>query len=455
MQQTLQPCRVPQVEGESLCGSYAVFEDRATRSGRTIDIDVIVLRAFDESPAPDPVVFVAGGPGQSSTSLAPWIGRHCSEVRRRRDLVFIDQRGTGKSHTLACADALPRGANSQFGSLFPTDHIEACRKRLSARANLALYTTAVTVDDMDEIREWMGYEQINLRGGSYGTVVAQAYMRRYPSRVRTAVLAGVDPINRIPYLEGALNLQAGLEKLIRECEADDACDRSFPDFGDQFESLVALFQAGPVEVDMPSATGGRERAAFAQGDFAYAVRGMLYGRLASRLPSMVERAYRTGDLTPFAEYYLRRAGWVASEDIATGLHLSVFCSEDIPYTNEREVQAVTVGTFMGDYLFRQYANACDGWPRGSVPEGFHEPVKSSVPTLLLSGERDPVTPPKWGAEVARNLSNSLHVVVPNAGHGAGNRCTAALEFQLIEEGSVENLDPSCVAGSSRSTFLVR
>jgi pimeloyl-ACP methyl ester carboxylesterase len=364
--------------------------------------------------------------------------------------VFIDQRGTGRSNPLHCNALLANGPASLFGSVFPEDHIQSCRDSLSQRADLALYTTAIATDDMDEIREWLGYEQVNLYGGSYGTRVVQVYMRRHPTRVRTAIMNGVDPVNRITYLHGAVNLQIALERLMLECEGDTDCAEAFPDFRSQMSGLIAGFGNGPVRTRYAN-----RWVDFSQGDFAYAVRGMLYGSLASRLPLMVREAYRTKDLSAFADYYVERSSWVASDDIGTGMHLTIMCAEDIAFADDHEIRMLSGDTFMRDHLIQQYRNACRRWVQADLPERYRELVTSSVPTLLLSGGRDPVTPARWGAEVAERLSNSLHVVVPNAGHGVGGSCVAEMQRRLIEDGSLTNVDTSCVVSSPPTRFLLR
>lgn len=430
-QGTLEPCSLRGVEGNVQCGTYTVYEDRERKTGRTIDIGLVILRALEPSPARDPLVIVLGGPGQAVTPLASAYNRRYAHIRRRRDIVLIDQRGAGRSNTLACDTRLPGGERSLFGSLFPADHIKQCLERLESRADPRLYTTPIAADDMDEIRVWLGYVKLNLTGGSYGTRFVQVYIRRHEEHVRTAILNGVVPVHRNIYHHGAKNLDQAIERFIKACETDRSCAEDFPDFREQWNELVTRFEKGGGD-------GG-----FGRGDFAYAVRGMLYGSLAEDIPQRVKDAHETGDLEPFSSYYIERASWVASS-FSTGMHLSVVCSEDVPFTREDEIREVTAGTFMGNELYRRYETACRIWPQGEVPEAYHEPVRSSVPVLLLSGEWDPVTPPSWGNEVAEHLQNRLHVVVPRAGHGVGGPCITQIENRFVSTGNVDGLDISCV-----------
>ena len=436
----LEPCNIPGVD-RARCGSFSVYEDRDARAGRTIDIAVVVLQSDDPDPEPDPVLFIAGGPGQASTDLVEFSDAAYPELRRNRDLVFIDQRGTGHSGALLCPGPLPGGEASVLGTLFPPDHVDACRQRLATRADLGLYATHLAVDDMADVLEEIGYESVNLNGVSFGTRVAQVFLRRHPDMVRTAVLNGIVPVNRNTYLFGAPSAQAALDVLMEECESDPTCSDLYPDARSKFWDLVARFDDGPIMVHRPRGT-----VLFDRGDFGYAVRGMLYGELADQILLWTWDTYLIGDFTRFADYAIERAAWVASATFATGLHLSVVCAEDIPFTTAGEIESLTAGTFLGPHLIERYRTACEHWTQGSIPAGYREPVNSSVPVLLISGERDPATPAAWGDQVAAHLSNGRHVVVPGGGHAIVGPCTLEMQVKLVLEGSVAGLGSSCPVG---------
>ena len=453
-QSPLEPCTIDQVPAEVLCGTFTVFEDREARSGRTIDLRVVVLRATGEQRVMDPVVPLAGGPGASATAGARGYAQQYAEERRARDILLVDQRGAGQSNPLHCSFPAPRGETSFFGSLFPTDHITMCRDKLSERADLSLYGTPLAADDLEDVRKWLEYDRLNLVGGSYGTRIAQVFMRRHPQSVRTAVLNALVPLGRNPYFYGASSIDQGLEQLFSDCAADTNCARAFPDFREQFAALVSQFDHGPVPTNVQLADGMTQAVGFTRGDFAYAIRGILYSSASNRLPLAIRDAYDSADLGLFARYYLQRIGWVTDRGTATGMHFSILCSEDMAFNNWEELRGVTEGTLMGAHLIREYESACNAWETYEVPASYHDPLRSDVPTLLLSGERDPITPPAYGEEVAQYLSRSLHVVQPNAGHGAGGPCVAQLRLQLITTGSVEGLDPSCIRPTSRPDFVI-
>jgi len=453
-QRPLEPCTIDRVPGEVLCGSYTVFEDRAAHAGRTIDLRVVVLRATGEERLLDPVVPLAGGPGGSATAGARAHAQRFAQERRERDILLVDQRGSGGSNPLHCAFPPPGGETSFFGSLFPVDHIRECRRRLSERADLSLYGTPLAADDLEDVRRWLGYDRLNLYGGSYGTRIAQVFMRRHPESVRTAVLNALVPLGRNPYFYGASSIDEGLEQLFTDCAADTTCASTYPSLRQQFADLVARFDGGAVQTEVELADGSTQAVGFTRGDFAYAVRGVLYSSASNSLPLVVRNAHASGDLGLFANYYKQRIGWVADDGTAAGMHFSILCSEDMAFNDWDELRGVTEGTLMGPHLIREYERACDNWVTYDVPASYHDPLHSDVPTLLLSGERDPITPPAYGEEVAQYLSNSLHVIQPNAGHGASGPCVSQLQLELIQTGSVKGLDASCIRPTSKPNFVV-
>lgn len=439
------PCNYPGVNGPAVCGTYSVYEDRDAGTGRTIDLAVVVLKARRPKPNRDPVVYFEGGPGGSAIDRATFFSDVLADVNLTRDLVFIDQRGTGHSGRLACDTPLPGGDASLFGSLFPDDHIQACAARLSADADLRHYTTPYAVDDIDEVLEWLGYDAVNLFGTSYGTRAALVYLRRHPERVRSVLLNGVAPPHINIHLHDAANVEAALNRLFSRCEENAACAAQYPNLRADFETLLARFEEGPVKVALQSDDGPLTTVAFSRDDFGYAVRGLLYGSLAEKIAPWTTEAVATNTWSGFPAYYVERSRWVASE-FATGMHLSIFCSEDLPFMTEAQVAEATQGTFLGDFLIRRYERACKRWPRGAIPAVYHSLVSSEVPTLIISGERDPVTPATWGEEIRAALPNSRHIIVPDAGHVPLTPCVQSIQQAFINAGTVDGLDTACVGG---------
>jgi pimeloyl-ACP methyl ester carboxylesterase len=264
---------------EALCGTLDVFEDRRSTTGRKISINVVVLPAL-EGRTGEPVFWLEGGPGGAATSaMGPVSQQYLRGLRDHHDLVFVDQRGTGKSHPLNCDDIgdSPANIDAYFGRLFPPELIRACRQSLERIANLKHYTTAFAMDDLDDVRRALGYQQINLAGASYGTIAAQVYMRQHPDRVRAAFLAGVaTPAFKLP-LPFARAAQHAWDRVAADCAAEPACRAAFPKLQDEFRAVLARFEAGPLQVQVTDPATQRERTvALEREAFVERLRGMLY-----------------------------------------------------------------------------------------------------------------------------------------------------------------------------------
>jgi len=442
----MQPC-LEHLEGQVRCGRYRVWENRETSSGRTLDLAFVVADALDpQAEGTSAVTYFFGGPGSSVTAPSPFVIEGSRELRQNRDLLFLDFRGVGASGALDCGVPYPSGTRSRFGTIFPLDQIAACRDRLSERAQLDLYTSAQNMDDLDELRAWLNYSTLDLNGGSYGTREIQVFLRRHPASARTVILNAVAPIFEAGYVTHARGLQHALDELVTECLGDSRCSAAYPHLDKTAESVLER-----VESDPPAVTAEGETVRLGRGELGYALRGLLYAR-AGEIPALLEGAAE-GDWQPFADYYLQRCAWVADPEGEAGMHFSVLCAEDIARVDEATIARETAGTFLGDYLIGGYAKVCSVWPYARLGPSFWEPVASDVPALLFSGSRDPVTPPSGAEAVARYLPNSLHIVVPGSGHGAGGPCVKEIQRRFVEAGTVEGLDASCLEARPPTEFV--
>lgn len=454
----LAPCKVEGVEEELLCGTLAVWENRDTRAGRKIDLHLVVVPALAEPVAPDPVFALSGGPGEGATDQAPGWAEEGGEIRRHRDIVLVDQRGTGRSNRLDCRlPEDPKDTQAYFEPVLPADAVAKCRAELEKIADLELYTTSIAADDLDEARAFLGYQRINLEGGSYGTRMAQVYLRRHESRVRSVLLTGVAGMNQHLPLWHARDGQRALDLLFDRCEAEPACAAAFPSVRAELPAVLSRLsrERGRTTVKSPE-SGQPVEVTIPRDIFAEQLRFLLYApRTAAALPYVVHRA-ALGDFAPFGrvailwEPALRGA-------LAMGMHLSVTCAEDLPFIDPAQVDAAVAGTSLGAYRVRQQQAACAEWPRGQAPPGFHELIRSEVPVLMVSGGLDPVTPPRWAEAALPHLSRGSHLLIPEGHHGFGgleNRdCFQRLTDQFVLEGSAESLDFSCAATMSRPPFI--
>jgi pimeloyl-ACP methyl ester carboxylesterase len=453
----LAPCTVEGVSEKLLCGSYAVWENRTTRQGRKIDLHIVVVPSTASDPAPDALFAFAGGPGDSASNAARgWVGER--EVRAHRDVVLVDQRGTGGSHRLDCTlPKDPSDVQAYFEPTLPPDEVRRCRGELERFADLTQYTTSIAADDLDEVRAWLGYDKIDLTGGSYGTRAAQVYLRRHGDHVRSAVLIGVVAMDQPLPLFHARDGKRAVDRLFETCKRTPACGEAFPDLAAEHDRVLAGLdrERGHATVDSP-VDHHPVAVTIPRDIFAEQIRFMMYSTFpASAMPYVIHRAAQ-GDFQPFAratmlqEPSLRRI-------LAFGMHLSVTCAEDVPFIAEAAIEPAIAGTYLRGYRVRQQIAACREWPRGDIPAGFHQPVTSDVPVLLVSGPYDPVTPPSFAEQVAAHLSHATHVVVPEGHHGEGglshSECITGITAKFIERAGADGLDTSCVATMARPPFV--
>ena len=434
------------------CVAVVVPENRVTGRGRTITLRVAVLPALGDERLADPVFFLAGGPGQAATDFLRDPGLATDPLRRGRDFVFLDQRGTGKSNPLMC-DFYPAEdyARAEFADFMPPARVNACRAALEPVADLSQYTTAASVADLEDVRKALGYERINLAGGSYGTRLAMEYVRAHERRVRTVMLDGaVPPSLRMPDGFGRAAQQA-LDGIVAECAASAACAKAFPNLRTEARAVFARLAAGPVKVRL---SGVATEVAMTRDNVAEAIRYMTYSsRNAGRVPLLLHRAHG-GDFTGIAEF-LRRYRHPGTFE---ALYLSITCTEDVPFL-PADAAARDEQTYLGSYRVRQQQAACREWPRGAVPSSHGTPVRSAVPVLITTGRLDPVTPPGFGDLVAESLTDALHVKVPSGAHGLygldGLECLDRIKLDFLNRATTAGLDTGCVKGIKRGEFATR
>jgi len=439
----LDPCEVPGVAGQVLCGSYEVWEDRDLQAGRRIGLNIVVLPARDPRPELGAFVYLVGGPGAAATTAAR---RYASSWQREHhDILLVDQRGTGRSNPLGCDLSRPDDTaqayfEAPFGRLA---EFEACRDLLSGAADLTLYTTPIAMDDLNEVREALGYELVNVMGASYGSRATLVYLRRHPQTVRTAVVNGVAPIAFTNPLYHSSEAQKALDRTFRDCAATAACAAAFPDLGRKFDELLARLQAEPALVTVTDpGTGQRVEIVLTRSGFAESLRvSTYYMPRARRVPLLIHRAWQ-GDYAPFVDAGINSTRGLGSS-LKIGMLLSVTCAEDVARIDPNTIVEITGGTYLGAERVRTQMAVCSIWPQGRIPSDYGEPVRADVPVLVLSGTVDPVTGPDWGEEAASHLPDSLHLVIPGA-HGVGGSCTRSIIRSFVAAGTLEGLDTSCI-----------
>ncbi len=451
---SLESCEIRGVAGPVECGTLTVYEDRETRSGRTIDLYVVVLPATDPDPEADPIYVLTGGPGSAATRSAGSASR--SPFRARRPYVFMDQRGTGRSNPLYCLVADDEPVDAFLGEIFDEDLIARCRQELAERADLTLYTSPLAMDDLDDLRRELGHERINLWGTSYGTRAALVYLRRHGEHVRSAVLNASMSMGQVMPMGMSADAEVAVRNVLDDCAASEPCAARFPDLEEDYRLAVeGASRPMPVTITDPR-TEQEVQATMQPPGFGEALRAMMYDPGATRdIPLFLHRAAREGNYDGFAQFGAQRA-MAISRLAAAGMYLSVTCAEDIPFANEAGEYEAAQGTFLADSRSRSHFDACRLWPRGSVADDFHENVVSDVPVVIINGAHDPVTPPRWGAEAAESLSRAVHVVVPHGGHAWGglenSTCVSRIREAFIENPTADALDLSCLSEIRRQPF---
>jgi pimeloyl-ACP methyl ester carboxylesterase len=448
------PCRVAGIAHEVLCGEVRRPLDPRQPAGATIGVHYVVVPALARRKLPDPVFLLAGGPGQSAIDVAPSLLPLFARLNNRRDIVFVDQRGTGRSAPLACDDTSGLPWVEQASIERQVRRLHACRDALTAlpHGDLRQYATHIAAADYDAVRQRLGAEQMNLVGGSYGTRVALELLRQFPGSVRRAVLDGVAPPDMVLPLSHSIDGQAALEAAFVACEREAACARRHPSLRAQWRMLV---QGLPREVSVADPLTGRDETFVLTREMTMqAVRAALYlPSLGAALPQAIAEA-AAGRLQGLAG--LGTVLDSARGTTALGMHFSVVCSEDVPLM---EAAGEAPGEGIGRGLVAMYASACDGWPRADVPKAFYSIPPSGSPVLVLSGGLDPVTPPRHGERVARALGGkAVHRVVANAGHGVLNiGCMRDVLFRFVDAESQRqalDVDATCAEAVPRPPAFV-
>ncbi|HEX4953735.1 MAG TPA: alpha/beta fold hydrolase [Thermoanaerobaculia bacterium] len=448
----LRPCHLDGLAEQVRCGVLEVAENAAEPAGRRIPIHFAVVPAATRDVEPDPLVILAGGPGQAATGMARALDLGFREVRRPRDVLLVDLRGTGKSGPLTCpasGDVLTAAARG--GGL----GMEADECLRAQSADVRFYANEPAVADLDAVREALGYPRLNLWGGSYGTRTALVYARRYPERVRSVILDGAVAFSlRFP-LALPRYADAALAQLLADCAAEPACRSAYPRLESELRELLARLAQAPERVTVAHPRSGEPvEVEVTEALVAVIVRGALYTPQSARLlPHAIHQAAR-GRFEPLFALSVETAGW-SVDTMALGVTLAVLCTEDVPRVTVEEAKAAVAGYILGGPEVEQWLESCRQWPHGPLPARVDELLPLDVPALVLSGGLDPVTPPEAGELMLRHFRNGWHLVAPEAGHNASfSPCVPERMAEFIERASGEGLDLRCAEALPRPPFFV-
>lgn len=429
---------------EAQCTTMQVPENHAAPNGRKISLAIAWVPAKGEA-EPDPVFMLAGGPGQSALESYPGIAAAFADVRKKRHIILVDQRGTGGSNRLVCKDASGKSAvlDEESEDIASAKVFAArCALDLGKKADLRYYTTTDAIQDLDAVRAAINAPQLNLMGVSYGTRVAQQYARRYPQRTRTVTIDGIVPNTLVLGNDHAKNLEASLNQQFARCSNDKACARNLGNPRERLNALMAKLATEPPTVRYRDAiTGESKEEKLTPGHIAMLARMFAYApTVAGMLPLQLHEASQ-GRYEPLMALSTLLAGTIG-DSIMHGMQLSVICSEDAAELRADPADANSLlGTAMIDVIKAQ----CEVWPHGTRPADFRTPLAGKVPVLILSGEFDPVTPPRYGDEVLRGLANGRHLTVRGQGHNVlPVGCLPKLFARFIETADAKALDATCL-----------
>lgn len=440
---SFRPCSLPALRGGSAidaqCTRFEVPEDPARPDGRQVSLNIAWLPATQEADATDdPVLFLAGGPGQAAVESFPMVAPAFAEARKQRHVILVDQRGTGESNPLTC----PLVEEVQPDLAVWVREVEACRDTLSKKADLIRYTTTDAVRDLEAVRRAIGAPRVNLVGVSYGTRVAQQYAMRHPQATRSIVLDSPVPNTLVLGNIFARNLDNALALQFARCTQEPACRGKVGEPRAELDKLLATLRADPPRVRFRDATTGAYREQVLQPmRLAGLVRMYAYQPTAAALlPVLIHEANqgRYEGLMALSELMFEDLG----DMLAMGMHNSVVCSED----GDRIVASeADTGTVLGNVMTEFLAAQCKVWPKATPPADFHRPLSTGVPALVIAGEFDPVTPPRYGREIVESLPNGRLFVLRGQGHSVlGAGCMPRLFAQFLEGGDATKLDGACL-----------
>lgn len=414
---------------------------------------MVVVPALNLTPEPDPVVPIAGGPGQGSVQFYASYSWAFEDVRRNRDILLIDQRGTGESASMDCEfdDDLVEG---EYSTELTIQYTTQCLEQLPYDARF--FTTSVAVTDIEAVRIALGYPALNLYGVSYGTRVAQHFARRYPDSTRTIIIDGVVPPQLSLGPEIATESQKAVDNIIARCEQDASCNERFPNVAEDFKSIVAGLREAPMTISVPHPSTGRpEEVVFGAGEFAAAIRLLAYHPNSIALMPLLVHEAGAGNYVPLGSQYMMTM--IALLDaLSLGMHNAVMCSEDVPFYDRSTIDYDSLAaSYMGTFQLDALEAICSVWPAGPVDDDMKQPLASALPVLLLSGDADPITPPRYADLAAVSLTNALHLVGKHQGHGQISvGCTPRLIADFIAAADPGGVDAGCLERSFVMPFFL-
>lgn len=439
-------CQLPQKSSgattSAFCAPFSVPENRADPKSRMLNLRMALIKSREVKADSDIVVYLAGGPGQSAVNSWPQIAGALEPLRRHHHILLLDQRGTGESHPLTCKSAKGDAVEDRFDLGQLRVRVKNCLAEVEKKSDPRFYTTTEATRDLEDVRLALGAPLFDLVGVSYGTRMAQQYAMHYPNSVRSIVLDSVVPNQLVLGEEFAENLHRALKAQFKLCQDTPDCAGTF---GDPYASLMQLrdkLQVAPEDFSYRDpVTFEKRRMLLNQYTLAGLVRMFAYTpETAALLPLSISEGIK-GDYRPLAGQTRLIEGDLADLQ-ENGMQMSVICSEDADLLTPRPQDA---NLLLGTTMIQSLKAACDVWPHGTRPANFHEPLKTATPVLILEGQLDPVTPPRYGREVLKGLSNGHLIIAKGMGHNViGRGCIPKLVEEFVDKLDPGTLNAKCV-----------
>jgi len=450
----LESCHIKGIKEQVKCGTLSVPENYQAPKVNAIDINLVVLPSLDRTSEAVPLMFLAGGPGQAATELAAHIRQTFSQIRKQRDIILVDQRGTGKSNALICEEA-----NLDTQNVYTAIEADLTREQVSScltefHQDLSQYNTENAIRDFDAVRAALGHQQINLYGGSYGTRAGLVYMRMFPGNIRGVILDSVGPIE-VPIGLFGLSGTRSFDLLVEHCMQEAACQKAFPELKADFQKVFEGLKQSPVETTIVHPRLGTPVTfKIDVQKFVSTIQMQLYQmQMRTMVPLVISEAAK-GNYLPLAGLAAMNDKDIPQGGVYSGVLLNIVCNEDFPRITLEQWSIDAKNDYSQNVIHRALRFVCPLWPKYRPSEDFYQPITNDIPTLILSGNLDPVTPPSNGEKPDATLPNSKHIVVEYAAHiVASTECGVSLVDQFLKNLSFDDVDESCVADLPPESFM--
>lgn len=450
-QMMIEDCHVEGIRSQVRCGKLTVPENYNKPTDATLDVNFVVLPAHDNSKNNTPMMFLAGGPGQAAAQMASGILRMFSEVRKTRDIILVDQRGTGQSNGLQCNNFEDYDLYEDITDDMSSQDILDCLAGFNV--DLSHYNTTNAIRDFDALRDALNIDKIALYGGSYGTRAALVYMNMFPQHIESVVLDSVGPVEIQIGLFGQTGARS-YQLLLENCQLDEACHQAFPNLDDEFQALIERVEAEPIRATVMHPTlGSPTEFVISRTKLISTLRLQLYFMQGRQfVPYVIHQAY-LGNYLPLAGL-VAQSGGDESGQIHAGLLFNILCSEDYPLVKQNQWQADADNNFGRNEAQKNWHLACGVWPTYEVEREYFKPVTADIPTLIMSGKLDPVTPPSYGDITDKTLPNSRHIVVKNASHiVVSSPCAIDLVNEFLTNKDPQAIDDTCLVEIEDERFI--